>query len=296
MEKFTDFILYVSYPPNPVRNLDNSLTQAQQAGRDFFFGPTSSPNGACGTCHQTDPQANPSEGAFAGFFGADGRASFAGTTQIFKVPHLRNMYQKIGMFGGAHQSGSLAPDPFLGDQIRGFGFNHDGSTPTMLRQASGFDASPLNPGGIPVDASGMVAKENMVQYQLAFESNLAPIVGQQVTLDAMNGAVVGARIGLLRARADAYECDLVAKGRIGIFDIGFVYMGNGQFVADRQSLPPFQDAALRALVAAGGGALTYTCVPPGSGDRIGIDRDLDGYFDGDEVAAGSDPADPDSTP
>jgi hypothetical protein len=28
--------------------------------------------------------------------------------------------------------------------------------------------------------------------------------------------------------------------------------------------------------------LTYTCTPPGSGQRIGIDRDLDGVLDGDE--------------
>jgi hypothetical protein len=28
--------------------------------------------------------------------------------------------------------------------------------------------------------------------------------------------------------------------------------------------------------------LTFTCVPPGSGYRIGIDRDADGIADGDE--------------
>ena len=32
MQAFTDFILQVSYPPNPIRNLDNSLTPDQQAG------------------------------------------------------------------------------------------------------------------------------------------------------------------------------------------------------------------------------------------------------------------------
>jgi len=45
-----------------------------------------------------------------------------------------------------------------------------------------------------------------------------------------------------------------------------------------------------------GGELTYTCVPPGSGVRIGLDRDEDGFLDGDELVAGSDPADPASTP
>jgi len=37
-------------------------------------------------------------------------------------------------------------------------------------------------------------------------------------------------------------------------------------------------------------------VPVGSGDRMGIDRDEDGYFDRDELDAGSNPADPLSIP
>jgi hypothetical protein len=37
-------------------------------------------------------------------------------------------------------------------------------------------------------------------------------------------------------------------------------------------------------------------VPPGSGQRAGIDRDEDGYLDRDEIDADSDPADPASTP
>jgi hypothetical protein len=37
-------------------------------------------------------------------------------------------------------------------------------------------------------------------------------------------------------------------------------------------------------------------VPPGSGFRIGIDRDGDGYANRDELLWGSDPADPSSTP
>ena len=39
-----------------------------------------------------------------------------------------------------------------------------------------------------------------------------------------------------------------------------------------------------------GEEVTYTCVPPGSGYRIGIDRDEDGVLDLDEVSAGTDPA------
>jgi len=35
MQAFTDFILQVTYPPNPIRALDNSLTTDQAVGRDF---------------------------------------------------------------------------------------------------------------------------------------------------------------------------------------------------------------------------------------------------------------------
>jgi hypothetical protein len=70
---------------------------------------------------------------------------------------------------------------------------------------------------------------------------------------------------------------------------------DGLFTPDRQALHAVHDTILRALVIAAG-VLTYTCAPPGSGERIGIDRDLDGFLDGDERAAGSDPADPASAP
>ena len=42
--------------------------------------------------------------------------------------------------------------------------------------------------------------------------------------------------------------------------------------------------------------MTYTCTPPGSGERLGVDRDGDGAWDGDERAAHTDPADPASRP
>ncbi len=79
-------------------------------------------------------------------------------------------------------------------------------------------------------------------------------------------------------------------------EVGFLYVGGGQFKADQQSKPLVSDAALRQQVTSGSGALTYTCTPLGSGQRIGIDRDLDGFLDGDERVACSNPADPLSTP
>lgn len=82
---------------------------------------------------------------------------------------------------------------------------------------------------------------------------------------------------------------------MGDREIGFVYVGSGAFASDRRALPPIPELALRVLAKAGS-AVTYTCVPPGSGERIGVDRDGDGWWDGDERSAGSDPGDPTSTP
>jgi hypothetical protein len=298
MQAFTDFILQVTYPPNPIRALDNSLTPSQQAGSDFFFGPPSDEvnNVSCGTCHTVDRDANPGASA-PGFFGTSGMSSIAGT--MLKIPHLRNQYQKVGMFGlPAIFIFNPGNTGFQGDQVRGFGFLHDGSVDTLFRfvNAVGFSESPTNPTGFPVNAAGDELRRQVEDFMLAFDSNLHPIVGQQVTLTAQNLASAGPRISLLIARAEAGECDLVAKRLSHTHEGGYVYISPGKFHGNRQGEPLLSDAELRALASESGGEVTYTCLPPGSGVRVGIDRDGDGYLDGDEQDAGSDPADPASTP
>lgn len=102
----------------------------------------------CNGCHQLDPAGNAEFGVERpGFFGTDGRYSVEGESQVFKVPHLRNLYQKTGMFGsasdpfflpesvlGARRGGFFASDTaFTGEQVRGFGFLHDGGVDTLHR-------------------------------------------------------------------------------------------------------------------------------------------------------------------
>src|SRR2546422_5206515 len=50
----------------------------------------------------------------------------------------------------------------------------------------------------------------------------------------------------------------------------------------RSTLFPYT-TLFRSQVALTGQELTYTCVPPGSGVRIGIDRDEDGFPDRTEI-------------
>lgn len=318
MQKFTDFMLEVTYPPNPIRTLDNSLTGQQQAGRDFYFGGTSDTFFNCNGCHVLDPEGNREfpEVKKPGFFGTDGQFSFEGESQFFKIPHLRNLYQKVGMFGMAPPPpasspvaplGSLIFAPLanngpLGPQVRGFGFLHDGSVDTVFRFLSGAVFASRAPGtipildprtppellvdgkdpgnvpGLPLTPEGIAQRRALEEFLLAFDSNLAPIVGQQTTLTKHNAEVAGPRIDLLIARAEADECDLVAKNRWG----GFLYMGEDRFRSSRQGLPTIGDALIRATALLPYGEITYTCVPPGSGKRIGIDRDEDGILDNNE--------------
>jgi hypothetical protein len=59
--------------------------------------------------------------------------------------------------------------------------------------------------------------------------------------------------------------------------VGFLHQGAGSFLRDDGST--LSDAELRAR-AGDLGPLTYTCVPPGSGHRLGVNRDDDGFLDG----------------
>jgi hypothetical protein len=292
MQAFADFALQITYPPNPIRRLDNSLTPDQQAGRDFFFGGRSDTFFNCNGCHVLNPSGNTESGvARPGFFGTDGRFSFEGEPQILKIPHLRNMYQKVGKFGMPRapfflpESFTGADNAFMGDQVRGFGFLHDGSVDTLNRfhstvlfvQRPAGAGDPGNPDGFALTPEGFLKRRQVEQFMLAFDSNLAPIVGQQVTLTGRNWAVAKPRVALFLDRAAQGECDVVAKrhGR------GFVYQ-SGLFLADSFWDAPVTVSQLARLAAGAEGEVTLTCVPPGSGVRIGIDRDEDGILDGDE--------------
>jgi YVTN family beta-propeller protein len=278
MQAFADFILQVTYPPNPVRSLDDSLTAAQQAGHDLFFGAVTDGVRNCDGCHHLDPA--------AGFFGTQGRSSIEGEPQEFKIPHLRNLYQKVGMFGMPAVSFFRSGDNGdKGDQVRGFGFLHDGSCDTLFR----FHGAVAFSFGAPEAA-------NLEQFLLASDSNLKPVVGQQVTLTSTNAAAAGPRITLLAAQAAAGACELTVKGVLAGEERGWLRLAGGTFRSDRGSEATLTDAQLRGQASTAGQERTYLCVPPGSGLRVGVDRDEDGFFDRDEIDAGSDPADPSSTP
>ena len=301
MQAYTDFILQVTYPPNPIRTFDAAVPDPDlTAGINFFNGPVSDTLENCNGCHRLDPTANSLTNVpKPGFFGTDGEQSFENETQHFKVPHLRNLYQKVGMFG---MEQILLVNPgdnlFKGDQVRGFGFLHDGSTDTLFRfhHATVFDQGPGNPGGIPAGAAGDPLRRQIERFMLSFDSNLTPIVGTQLTLSSTNAGAVAGRLFALTTAGNAGACDLVVRGRVGGRDRGYLYVGLGAFWSDHADQAPLSDAQLHSIAAVPGQELTYTCAPPGSGIRMALDRDGDGYADDDETGAGTDPADASSVP
>ena len=239
---------------------------------------------------------------FPGFFGTDGRYAAAPLPQVFKVPHLRNLYQRVGMFG-------VAPNPTFnprdfsatGDQVRGFGFLHDGSHDTVFRFVDRVGFNQENPavghipGGFTNDAVGDQKRKQVEQFVLAFDSNFAPIVGQSITLTADNRAIVE-RVSICSVRAPRRAN--ASSPRRAVFSATSVAISISATAPTRRAARGIEGARKEssATSRAAGAELTFTCVPPGSGVRIALDRDLDGFYDTDEIEVGSDPADATSVP
>jgi hypothetical protein len=305
MQSFTNFILEVMYPPNPIRKLDNSLTPLQQDGANVYFGRNTffdpfGPALNCNACHQIDRNANAGQTTKPGFFGTNSLTSEVAGPITLKNPHLRNAYQKVGKFGMPFSPVFLNGPTFgvnQGEQIRGFGYIHDGSIESIDRISNFLfapnfgtgEVQPIlppfvggaidNPQGIKLDANGIHERDALEAFIFAMETNFAPIVGQQVTLTENKSGVAGARISLFLARAAADECELIAfNSQTGE---GYLFSG-GLFLRDRRGAAALTDPQLRGL-ASDGATITYTCVPKGNGRRLALDRDLNGVLNGDQA-------------
>jgi hypothetical protein len=298
MQAFTDFALQLAPPPNPLQRLDGTLRPDEAEGRALFFEKDSVFQGIdaqqqlvlarCNDCHALDPA--------SGRFGSNGGSNNA-NGQAFKAPHLRNVHRRIGSSG-------MPALPFLtgvsdgahrGAQVRSAGFRHDGVFDTLFRFLSA-------PFFLLTDDE----QRALEAFLLAFPTNLAAIVGQQVTLSPGAGPEIHARVDLLIERAAspfvlagdpaATECELVVKGSVGGQARGWLRTAQGDFRSDRASENALSDTELRSIAQTPGQELTYTCVPPGTGVHAALDRDGDGFLDRDELDARSDSANPGSTP
>ena len=329
MQEFEDFLATVRFPPNPFRSVENELPTDLPLPGHFTpgrFGDAGLPlpNGdavrglllyrtadldgslqglgglQCVTCHTLPTGIGPNLGLDGLSIeeiptGPNGEkhhalVSIDGSTNIsMKVPQLRNLYDKVGFEMTRNES------------LAGFGYLHDGSIDSLAR----FVAEPVFGVQSVQDIADLVA------LMLAFSGSDLP-VGDTSNLEELVGpssldthAAVGmqqtlpggdvAMLNRLQTLAILGAIDLVAHGVQDGENRGWYFdRANGNFAADRNG-ESIQLNALRAL-AAPGAELTFTAVPAGSGPRIGVDRDADGFRNGTERDAGTDPADADDHP
>lgn len=273
MQAYTDFILTVRFPPNPNRHLNNALPDPPllpSAARGFneYMNVNHDALFRCNTCHLVPTGTNGQVVNDAALL----------QDQDFKIPQLRNMYEKNDF--------SRAPGAV---NKAGIGFLHDGSTDNLVN----FLRLPVFqfPGGDP-------QRRDMEAFLFAFDTGMRPSVGRRITLHSGNRdlAATTSLLDSLYTAADSQHCDLVVLGKSAGLRRGWLYDRVAKtLVPDRAAEPTLTKAALRGL-AADGSELTWFGVPPGSGARMALDRDRDGYRDRDELDAGSNPGNPESTP
>ncbi len=272
MQAYTDFVLTIEYPPNPNRLLNDALPDpaigpSPLRGFNEYMNVPHDAVARCNTCHALPTGTN----------GQSVNARALLEDQDMKIPQLRNMYEKNDF--------SRAPGAV---NKSGFGFTHDGAFDNLVNFLR------LSVFQFVDDAQ----RQDVEAFVLAFPTGTRPSVGRRITLHAGNRdlATTTALLDSLYATADSQHCDLVVRGKTGGVRRGWLYdRASKTLLPDRANEAPLSKAALRAL-AGTGSELTWFGVPPGSGRRMGIDRDRDTFLDRDEADAGSDPGDPLSTP
>jgi hypothetical protein len=236
---------------------------------------------ACVTCH-TLPTGIGTDSALVGFQfvpllpGPNGERHHAlvsvdqSTQRAFKTPQTRNVYDKAGFETTRMTSRA------------GFGMFHDGSVDSISRFVSEDVFTPNN----------IQEVADLVALMLAFSGSdfgnpvdgLEPpgtasndahaAVGKQVTL-ASNASDAGRDLlNLLITLDDNGAIELVAHSG----QRGWKHDANGQFIRDQ-----FDQYESLTTMLSRNEPITFTAVPNGTAERLGIDRDRDDLLDYDEI-------------
>lgn len=380
MQQFEDFLATIYYPPNPYRNLDNSLsstvsleghwttpkgfpgapavpgqdplgdsgtnTASAIIGRELYTDvPGIALGGRCATCHTIPTGAGRSSvpdgmgGLMANSFPSPNGEEHLLIHRMdslsnvsFKVPQLRNLYERTGY------------NHLRDDSVIGFGYSPDGHFSSLEAFVSQFSINlgTLTNASVQDDQETLAAFTAFLLSFAGSESTSGDIatdpifgtgplpvgvnsndshaaVGYQTTLTGGplptgSTAELEAEVFPILERdkmAPVLDLEkyvgLVARGTIAGERRGWawaeynVLLAEHMYRSDTASEPLISHADLVLLAQDStqpDNSLTFTVVPDGTGDRIGIDRDEDGALDYDELhdPCGADWADPASTP
>jgi hypothetical protein len=204
--------------------------------------------------------------------------SVDGSSQrAFKVPQLRNMYDKVGFEMTQLVSRS------------GFGYGHDGAVDSLARFFS--------EGAFDTQSDQEIA--DLVALMLSFTGSEfgSPIdaleppgtasqdthaaVGRQATLTGpTTPAAASTLLNQLVSLATANKIDLVAHAAIAGAGRGWLLTAGAWQRDEQRAVESLNTILARATPVA---PVTFTAVVRGTGRRIGIDRDRDGLLDDDET-------------
>lgn len=292
MDLFRQFALGIRFPPNPLRNVDDTLPNAEVPvpgspfrgnpliGQDLFLRGRTDAAQPCAACHQLPfgtaggklggvRPGDPSTARTALFNGtADGSPH-----SDLEIPHMRNMYEKPGPLFGSH---SAPPD-----RKTGFGFTHDGSIADMGTFLSAVVFS-------------LTADEvrHLAAFSMHFPTGTRPAVGRHLTVPAgapptgtpAEETLLQRLLELGDGASAARHCDLVAFTTRGGRSRSYRW-ASGTWVPDAAGEAPLPTFALRRDAE---GPVSFLCGTIGSGARLGADRDLDAVLNADDCS----PSDP----
>ena len=290
MELFRQFALGIRFPPNPLRNVDDTLPNSlvvvpgtpfkgnPTAGETLFTSGFTDAGQACNSCHSGP------EGAAGGTLGgvtpseptsSQAAALFNGNADQaphndLKVAHMRNMYEKFGPVFGDH----VATPP---DSKSGFGYTHSGAIPDL---GTFFSFSVFT----------VTAQEvrDISAFSAHFPTGTKPSVGRTVTVPQGGDgtgtpeeeALLTTLIGLGDLNLPGRHCELTAtapmNGRMRAF-----HLFGGSWVTDVFGEMALSTTDLRTQAE---GPISFLCVPLDSGLRLGGDRDEDTVLNGDDCA------------
>ena len=269
------YVNRLAWLPNPRQNLDRSLTPAQARGAVLFQQRPVLNGLACASCH-TLP---------LGTSGEVVTAPAPGLLTSVDVPSLRGLGNELMP---PHEAGGS----FGRRTELGAGRTHAGAFAsvheTILR------TGPAS-GGTPQFALSQQEVEDLAAFLLAFDHGIAPSATYLVTAHAANAAAVETgELAFLMEEARRGHCDVVAlrtpAGAPGAFQLLTAELepATGRFLPASVA-QGFLTAHQLVVEAQAGRPVTFLGVPRGMGLWLGRDRDMDGLYDLDELALGTNP-------
>lgn len=283
MQAFATFAQTILYAPNPYQSKDRQYRGEQARGMEVFGMPphsgkdyvTGAPGFRCVSCHEADFNSG-------NYFGTHEFINEELIFQTFNPVTFRGIYEKQYK------------------ELTGFGTHHDG----VFDGVFGFVEGDF----FGFESNDLLSREEKLQLEdfiHAWDTGLAPLIGDQVHLPSSGNGLVNKFLNLAEDQAQAPKrwLDLIGKGwRLNASQQQEPFGMTYQFDFGTSSYRYLLDdgtyvtrATLQSWAQNGQAAIVFTAVPPETGLRLGIDQDEDGLYDGLELFTyGTRPDDPDT--